>query len=646
MKESSFGKKIGKIIKETSAGIALTSISLGGFTSNNSEVKSDKDILEQDKLNRTEASFFIEANNSTEKVVSEIKVEYEDEKNNYNESIRINIDKKISEYIDFYNKMNIELPSNFKEQMQLIWENNIDEIKKEVKEKGFNEVLLAPPILNSKQLAEKIRVWNMWNQYTSNSTSGYEDLKSQNTDKFRLILVHNTQDLVDRPDLEKTRNIKGQDVPLEEILTIEDYLIFQGKYFSETGNFLDESGYSWMSTKDGSRLVYAFCVPSENNIVLESEDINFKNERLGFRPAHIFLGDNIKSTIIKDKKEIKRDKKEIKKDKIVNEKISKISLYLSPKDVESYDFRNMSDQEFSDILLKAESECDKKEKTEIEKVGNYDLVNYDLVKKDTTQYLSDKFISEVVDNIKKDKKECKKDIVNIMIMIEKAKIELINHVGSNEYLEKLAKEMNVPKKIALLYQKVRINNIKNLSYCLKTSSEIEQDAGENSYAYYTKGTNKITLPYTIDFNDKESLRFLYESIIHEISHEFTIGNIGIYGQTKDILTNSFTSVIGEKFKQTMYFSCITELIVRKNILDLEMEKLGIKKYGEKFEKKHYETLIRLEDEDKLSKDSKEFIKHIKVENFIRIMNEIAENKEIKGSGDYYNPEWHYGENQA
>ena len=74
-----------------------------------------------------------------------------------------------------------------------------------------------------------------------------------------------------------------------------------------------------------------------------------------------------------------------------------------------------------------------------------------------------------------------------------------------------------------------------------------------------------------------------------------------------------------------YFFDPSERLVRKQTLDLEMERLGIKRYGEKFTHEHYNQLIRLYNNNKLSQDADRLLETTKPEYFEKIMNEIAQN---------------------
>ena len=237
------------------------------------------------------------------------------------------------------------------------------------------------------------------------------------------------------------------------------------------------------------------------------------------------------------------------------------------------------------------------------------------------------------------KKNFKDKIIEIMTLIEKAKLEVIKHIESDEYLEKLSKEMGISKKLAKLHQSTRIGNIKNISYDLESKDQILKDTNGRGSAYYSGGTNKITLPYEAYLGHEGDKSYFYETVLHEILHESTMYDEGLSGTVEEFLRDSFKNSENDSQKDSLYFSEPGELIVRKQILDLEMEKLGIKKYGEIFTEEHYKKLNELKDKYELSTDAVKFIDHIKPENFIDVMNGLAQNN--KEEKDYYSPEWNY-----
>jgi len=200
------------------------------------------------------------------------------------EQITLNIEQKLNEYISFYKSHNIETPDDFEEQIREIWDNNLDEIEKEIQAHGFNEIILIPPTTDLPDLAEKMKETTYW----KGEDDIFEKAKSQNQDKVRLILTHNTQNLKDHPELAQTLNIKGQDVPRDTTLSLEEYLILCKKYFEEMGKHLDEDGWTWLSTESGFRLVGSAWTLGAGGRGVDAGDLSCRNDRLGHRSSRSF----------------------------------------------------------------------------------------------------------------------------------------------------------------------------------------------------------------------------------------------------------------------------------------------------------------------------------------------------------------------
>jgi hypothetical protein len=236
----------------------------------------------------------------------------------------------------------------------------------------------------------------------------------------------------------------------------------------------------------------------------------------------------------------------------------------------------------------------------------------------------------------------KEKMAKIVSFVEDAKDELMKHISSDEYLDKLPKEMNISKGAAAEHQKIRVINIRNLSYEFKKGDQIFMDSG-GGCAYYLSSTNKIVLPFDRDLTDSGANKFFYETILHEILHESTQYEKGMSYKSIETLEKSFkTKYKDEPKEEREYYNDAGELIVRKQILDLEMEKLGLKKYGEKFTNEHYKKLLILKEENKLSSDALDFISHIKPEDFPKVINDLAELK--NSGGTYYHSDWDYNQN--
>jgi hypothetical protein len=203
------------------------------------------------------------------------------------EGISFSIEEELEKSIILYKKTNLELPPNFEDQIKEIWENNIYEIQKTIEENGFDEILFIPGNISLTELNNKMTdVYNeTWEDSDFKSGGSFAGAKSSNVDKTRIVFAHKTQNLKDRPELEKTLNIQGKDVKMDQTLTLEDYLIFQRKYFEETGKHLDEDGWTWLATESGARLVNVNWNPSDGQVNVNANDLDYQNENLGSRPS-------------------------------------------------------------------------------------------------------------------------------------------------------------------------------------------------------------------------------------------------------------------------------------------------------------------------------------------------------------------------
>ena len=206
--------------------------------------------------------------------------------------ITLDLDKKLQEFLDFYKDTGVDVPPDFESDIQDIWERNSPEIQEAIEQNGFDEVLIMPGSISLTELSDKMK---MANGYFTGSNfddgAGFAGAKSANVDKPRIVLVHKdrAQNLADRPELKQTRNIKGQDVKLDQILTLEDYLVFQKKYFEETGKHLDESGYTWLATNSGARLVSSCWDSGDGELYVHAYDLDVRYGDLGARPSRSFF---------------------------------------------------------------------------------------------------------------------------------------------------------------------------------------------------------------------------------------------------------------------------------------------------------------------------------------------------------------------
>jgi hypothetical protein len=206
------------------------------------------------------------------------------------EIITLDLEAKLQEFISFYHKTKVDLPPDFENTIIDIWNKNQSDIEKAIEQDGFDDLLLIPGNIPLTDLKDKMTMENGY--YTGSSFDqggGFAGAVSQNVDKPRLILVHKTQNLKDRPELKKTLNTKGQDVKPDQALTLEDYLVFQRKYFEETGKHLDEDGWTWLATKSGARLVYSCWDPGVHRLRVDASGVGAQDDDLGVRPSRCFF---------------------------------------------------------------------------------------------------------------------------------------------------------------------------------------------------------------------------------------------------------------------------------------------------------------------------------------------------------------------
>lgn len=201
-------------------------------------------------------------------------------------------------------------------------------------------------------------------------------------------------------------------------------------------------------------------------------------------------------------------------------------------------------------------------------------------------------------------------------MVDSIKNEIKTHIESKEYLNKLTIEFNSNTSEAITQQQIRLKNLANLKCNFVSLEALNSDSNVEMFSYYLGGTVNIYLPY--NSNDYD---YLKTATYHEILHEITLGEKNIPKKTIQVLKDSYTT----KNQNYGYFFDPSERLVRKQMLDLEMERLGIKKYGEKFTHEHYEKLIKAYNNNELNQDSDRLLETTKPEYFEQIMNEIAQN---------------------
>ncbi len=213
-----------------------------------------------------------------------------------NETITIDIEKKLEEFTSFYQKTKVDLSLDFESEVKNIWERNQDEIKKAIEQNGFDEVLIIPGNLSLPDLAGKMKMnkgYNIGSSFDGFDEENFTDaVKSKSgADKSRIVLVHNVKNLEDHPELAKTLNIKGEDLDKRGLLTLEDYIIFQKKYYESAKEHPDEDRYTWLATKKSGSddLVYSGWLSYFNKLAVHAFNPGYHFEVCGARLSRTFF---------------------------------------------------------------------------------------------------------------------------------------------------------------------------------------------------------------------------------------------------------------------------------------------------------------------------------------------------------------------
>jgi hypothetical protein len=212
------------------------------------------------------------------------------------------------------------------------------------------------------------------------------------------------------------------------------------------------------------------------------------------------------------------------------------------------------------------------------------------------------------------------------------KNDLIQHIGSQEYLNKLAIEFNGNLDEAKKCQQERIENLKQVKFEFLSLADMKGRFGKddpknsNVAGFYSSSEHKVFFAY--DLNPYE----LNQVMIHEFIHASMRIDKNMSESAKKSLDDSYKNLTEEPAQEkNAYYKQSGERIARKQQLDLEMDKLGIKKYGEKFTDEHYEKLMESYKNGKFSRNAKEFIKTTKPEDLKKIFDEIAKQETNGGS---------------
>ena len=217
------------------------------------------------------------------------------------ETITLDFEAKLQEFISFYQKTNLDLPADFEDTARDLWDRNQAEIEQAMEQKGFNDLLIIPGNIPLADLAEKMKMESGY--YFYQVKDDFSDVKSQKVDKPRIILFHHMDSLPEiaqKTGLDIHLNITGADAqklyqanPENYLGTLEDSIVLERKYFEDTGKHLSDyktKSAQWLpGSKAGARLVRSGWDPGDHGLRVRAGALGDQGGHLGVRPSRCFF---------------------------------------------------------------------------------------------------------------------------------------------------------------------------------------------------------------------------------------------------------------------------------------------------------------------------------------------------------------------
>ena len=393
------------------------------------------------------------------------------------------------------------------------------------------------------------------------------------------------------------------------------------------------------------------------NISKEIKTVAPKKEKEKTAEKEKEAGFNNKKTEAAIEKEIRNEKADIqKKAKMLAKSQSYLTELSGVNEGKLITKKTSTIEAFKDYMAHPRLNLEaKKEKKNTEKESNKKETVSKKEREALEKYNKAKKEAEKFEQKFKEKEEAEKKVApeKIKAMVEKERKDLIEHIGSKDYFNKLLIECDGNSKEAKKMQKKRIervatvrvlskpadkigdlspvygnNNSTDLYFPKWLSSIIEKVKGVRAGAFYDPIRHNIIIPD--EYND-----YTVEATRHELAHASTRGTWDIPERSKKTLKDSYKKS-GDIFDDS-YWGNSTERLARKQALDQEMERLHIKKYGEPITTESFVNLISLFNRNRylFSEDARMFIDQTNRNDFIKIFNEIAQNENKKENDDNY-----------
>lgn len=253
--------------------------------------------------------------------------------------------------------------------------------------------------------------------------------------------------------------------------------------------------------------------------------------------------------------------------------------------------------------------------------------------------------------------ETKEKIAQAEKATKQDKEELLNQMSSKEYLEKMTIECDGDESAAKSQVRMRIKNLEKTKIIVETQEDIrkivvdkinkelkdtlgvlgsEDSAHRSDLEEIAKNSASKAMEIAkgaefLGYTEKETgVHIAYDASLgttprHELSHASTGGINTLPLKTMDLFRDAFKSTPDTEMLD-FYFSNADEMLARKKELDKDLERLGIKKYGEPTTDTQLEKIKQSYDKGELSTGSMQLIEHVKKGYLKKILDQVAKSE--------------------
>ena len=217
------------------------------------------------------------------------------------ETIILDLEAKLEDFLSFYQTTKVDLPPDFEDAIRDVWDRNQTDMEQAIEQNGFDDTLIIPGNIPLSDLAEKMKMEKGY--YFYQVKEDFSDVKSQNTDKPRIILFHRADSLPEiakKTGLDIHLNITGTKAkklyeanPENYLATLEDAIVLERKYFEDTGKHLSDwnnKSAQWLpGSRAGARLIFSRWDPGAHRLDVGAHGLARRTDFLGVRPSRCFF---------------------------------------------------------------------------------------------------------------------------------------------------------------------------------------------------------------------------------------------------------------------------------------------------------------------------------------------------------------------